>query len=96
MLNREQKKYLRGLSHDKKTIIWIGQAGLTKNVIEEIDGALEHHELIKIKNRAGDKDVRNAMTEELCDELGCDKVQMIGNVITLYRRKRKDPVIKLP
>ena len=96
MLNTEQKKYLRKLAHDKKPVVWTGQSGLTDTVLEEIDSTLEHHELIKIKIRGADKQGRTEIAETVCNELGSDLVQIIGNVITLYRRKRRNAVINLP
>ncbi|MBF8269349.1 MAG: putative RNA binding protein, partial [Gammaproteobacteria bacterium] len=49
MLNKEQKKHLRTLAHNLDIVIWTGQHGLTENVMAEINTALDHHELIKIK-----------------------------------------------
>ena len=96
MITKEQQKYLRSLAHDRKPVVWVGQNGLTENVLEEIKSALNHHELIKIKLRTGDRDSRDGTIKIICAETEADLVQSIGNILTLYRKNKKDPVIKLP
>ena len=44
--NIELKK-LKQMSHHLQPVVMIGRAGLTENVIQEINLSLEHHELIK-------------------------------------------------
>ena len=96
MINREQQKYLRTLAHDRKVIVRIGQNGLTENVLAEINAALAHHELIKIKLPGGDRDDKNQLINEICDKTDAEKVQAIGNVLTLYKRNTGSPRITLP
>ena len=96
MLTKEQKKYLRTLSHDLKTIIWVGQNGLNENVMQEINYALDHHELVKIKIRAGDRKLREQTATEIRESTGSETIQKIGNVISLYRQNKQQPRIKLP
>ena len=96
MLNKDQKKYLRTLAHNLDTIIWTGQQGITANLVAEINTALDHHELIKIKIRAGDRRLREQTAEEICRLTSAEPVQKVGNIIVLYRHNRKDPRIILP
>lgn len=96
MLDNKQKKFLQSLAQSRKTIIWIGQHGLTDNVLREIDMALDHHELIKVRIRAGDRDARDLLIERLCRECRAEPVQRIGNVLALYRRHPDQPRIALP
>lgn len=96
MLSNEQKKYLRSLAHDLNTIIWVGQNGLSKNVMEEINAALDHHELVKIKIRVGDRGLRDQTAGNICNETSAEIIQKIGNVIAIYRQNEKEPKIKLP
>ena len=96
LLSKKQEKFLRALGHNKKPVIWLGQHGLTDNVVTEIESALEHHELIKIKLRVGDRDTRDATIEDICSLTGADQVQKIGNIVTLYRKNTKKPGIRLP
>ena len=94
-LNKEQKKHLRSLAHKLHPVVIIGQHGLTEPVLEELEPTLEHHELIKVRVNAGDRDERDAMIREMCERTGAELVQRIGHVAVLYRAARK-PRIKLP
>ena len=96
MLNKNQIKFLRTLAHDRTVILWVGQHGLSKNVMEEINNALNHHELVKMKIRVGDRDSRDEVIETICEKTGADKVQTIGNVLVLYRQNKEKPGITLP
>ena len=95
-LTKEQKKFLRSLAHERKVIIWIGQNGLTENLLAEIDSALNHHELVKIKIRVGERELRDEIIESICNHTSALLVQKIGNTITLYKRKKNEPVIIFP
>ena len=57
-LTAHQKRYLRGLAHSLKPVVMIGASGLTENVIAEIDASIEHHELIKVRVNATDREER--------------------------------------
>jgi RNA-binding protein len=96
MLTKDQKKYLRTLLHGRGVIIWIGQNGLTPNVLTEIEAALDHHELIKMKIRAGDNRERDRLTLEICERTRAEKIQKTGHVVCLYRANRAKPVIRFP
>ena len=96
MLNKEQKKFLRSLAHNLNTIIWIGQKGLTENVMVEINNALDHHELVKMKIRVGERSLRDQTVEKICKATASEPVQKTGNTIVLFRRNLEQPKINLP
>jgi RNA-binding protein len=62
----------------------IGQSGLTDTVLAEIELALDHHELIKIKIRA-ERDERKLICEKICTSTGAELIQSIGQVVVIYR-----------
>lgn len=95
-LNKAQKKYLRTLAHERKTIIWVGQQGLTDSVLSEIDAALDHHELVKLKIRVGERALRDEIAKTICERTSAELIQKIGNMIAIYRKNRTEPEIKLP
>ena len=65
---------------------------MNENVLAEVDRALGDHELIKIKIAVGDRDLRDAMIEQLCQTNRAELVQRIGNTATLLRRNpQADP-----
>ncbi len=96
MLNKQKLKFLRSLAHDASPIIWIGQHGLSENVQEELQRALDHHELVKIKLRVGERSEREKISQSLCEITGAELVQKIGNTLTVYRANKKEAVISFP
>lgn len=96
LLTKKQKTFLRTLAHERKPIIWLGQHGLSENVIAELETALDYHELIKLKLRLGDRDLRAKTIEEICAKTRAEVVQCIGNIVAIYRKNRKHPGIVLP
>ena len=98
-LSESQKKYLRGRGHQLKPIITVGNAGLSEAVLAEYESTLAHHELIKVKLPAGDRDVRDEMVKTLCDDHSAILVQRIGNVALLYRPnpdKKPETRLRIP
>ena len=85
-LSPQQRKELKQNAHHLKPVIMTGTAGLSTAVLAEIDKALEHHELIKIRFGAGDRDARKAMIAECCEKTKAEVVQQIGATATIYRR----------
>lgn len=73
----------------------VGDKGLTENVIEEINNALNHHELIKVRIRTEERDDKKAMIEAICKQCNAHQVQVIGHILALYRRS-DDVKIVLP
>ncbi len=95
-LTKSQIKFLRSLAHSRKPAIWLGQHGLTDAVLAEIEIALDHHELVKIKLRVGDRDLRDEIIQRICGTTRAESVQRIGNIVAIYRMNRKKPGIILP
>ncbi len=94
-VNDKQKRYLRGLAHPLKPVVMIGNAGLTDNVVKEIDGALEHHELIKVRVSGQEKADRQAMLAEIAQRTSANLIHSIGHIGAFYRPAR-EPSIQLP
>lgn len=95
-LNEKQKRHLRALGHKLKPVVLTGNAGLTEAVYREIDAALAHHELIKVRVNAEDRGDRDAMITEICDHSEAQLIQRIGHIALLYRRNEERPRIQLP
>ena len=64
-LTNAQIRFLRGQAHDLKAMLQVGGKGITDALIAEVDGALEHHELIKVKVAGADREDRDAMIADL-------------------------------
>lgn len=95
-LSESQKKLLRGLGHQLKPVIMIGDAGLTDAVLAEFSSTIAHHELIKVRVRSGDRESRDEIISDLCSRGSASLVSRIGNVALVYRRNEDKPGIPLP
>lgn len=98
MLTSKQRAYLRGLGHVQSAIFQIGKGGINDNMVEQLSDALEARELIKITVLETAFMSARTACEELCERLGAEPVQCIGNKLVIYRQssdkdKRK---IELP
>ncbi|MEN4903130.1 ribosome assembly RNA-binding protein YhbY [Luteimonas sp. TWI1416] len=96
VLTAAQTRFLRGQAHGIKAMLQVGGKGITDALVAEIDAALEHHELIKVKVGAADREARDAMTAELAERTASALVQRIGHVAVLYRQSRDRRQIVLP
>lgn len=76
-------------------MVIVGQAGLTDAVLVEIDAALSHHELLKIRVNAGDRLERSEMITHICEKLEADLVNSIGHIALVFRRNPDKPKIPL-
>jgi len=99
-LSERQKKYLRGVGHTLKPLVAVGDSGVSASLMAEFEKTLDHHELLKVKVRVGDRKARDTIIETLCDQGKAVLVQRIGNVALLYRENQAmDPAkrkIRLP
>ena len=95
-LTDKQRRHLRGLAHDLKPLIRLGNAGLTEAVAAETARALHDHELIKVKGPGGDREARDALFTDLAQRTASTLVHRIGNIAVLYRPNEKLAKILIP
>lgn len=88
-LTQNQKKHLRKLGHALQPVVLIGHQGLTDAVVRETALALEAHELLKVRVRVGERDLRDEILSSLAERTGSDLVQTIGNVGLFYKKNNK-------
>jgi RNA-binding protein len=81
----KELRQLRAQAHSLKPVVTVAGKGLTPSVLEELDRALNDHELIKVKVAVGDREQRDAMIGDLCTQSGAYLVQRVGNIATLLR-----------
>ncbi|NND44498.1 MAG: ribosome assembly RNA-binding protein YhbY [Xanthomonadales bacterium] len=94
-LSNAQLRHLRGMTHHINPVVMVADKGLTDNVMAELESALDHHELIKVKLRA-DRAARAAMSEQIASTCKAQIVHQIGQVSCFFRRNPEKPVIELP
>jgi len=94
-----QKKYLRGLAHNLKPVVFVGQKGITQSMIRSVDEALDTHELIKIKFvDFKEKDQKTEIASAIETKTRSLIVGTIGHIVILFRQ-HNDPEkqkIKVP
>lgn len=93
LLNTD-KKHLRRIGHNLKPVVTVASKGLSANVLAEVDRALTDHELIKIRLSVGDRETKQAVSQQLCEQSGAELVQTIGHTVLLFRKaERPNPVL---
>ena len=80
-----QRKEHRAQAHHLNPVVMIGNEGLTPAVKKETDAALNAHGLIKIRVFGDDRAQREAMFQELADQLNAAPIQHIGKLLVLWR-----------
>lgn len=89
-MDTSTKQNLKAQAHHLKPVVILGAQGLSDAVINETDVALTAHELIKIKMKGLDKKDRKENAEMICQRLNAEIIQMIGNIVVLYRENPSD------
>ena len=80
-----QRKVHRADAHHLDPVVMIGNDGLTPAVRKEADAALNAHGLIKIRVLGDDRAAREAIYQQLVDELNAAPIQHIGKLLVLWR-----------
>ena len=91
MLKGFQRKYLRGLAHAYKPVVFIGQKGISESLSASFEEALDSHELIKVKFvDFKEKEQKKELIKELEKAATCEMVCMTGHIAIFFRQSR-DP-----
>lgn len=85
-LSAEQRRQYRALAHDLKPVVQVGDNGFSEGLQQELERALDDHELIKLKVASTDRGERRELIDEACQSTGAELVQVIGKVAVLLRR----------
>ena len=94
-LTKTQVRHLRSLGHKLKPVVIVGGGGMTDGVIGELDQSLEHHELLKVRVNAADREERDELIKQMCTAVRCELVQRIGHIALVYR-PAEEAILKLP
>lgn len=81
-----RRRELRALAHHLDAVVSIAGNGLTASVLNEIDTALNAHELIKIRVFGDDRALRQHYMAEICSHTGASPVQSIGKLLVIWRQ----------
>ena len=86
-LTPAERSALRAEAHGLNPVVMIGADGLTESVMKEVANSLDSHGLIKVRVFADDRVAREAMYQQLADELNAAPIQHIGKLLVLWRPK---------
>jgi len=95
MLTGKNRSYLRGEANTLDPIVHVGKDGITDSVIEQLDAALEDHELLKVRILESTGRTTRSAAEELATATGAEVVQVIGGISVLFRQRDEDSNFKL-
>ncbi|MDX1796282.1 MAG: ribosome assembly RNA-binding protein YhbY [Hydrogenovibrio sp.] len=94
-LSINQIKFLRGIAHGLNPVVTIGINGVTESLMEELESSLAHHELLKIKLAAAEREDRKRIIDYVVEQTQAQLVQSVGKVFVIFRQN-KDSEIQLP
>jgi len=86
-LPEKTRRELRSRGHALKPVVSIGNAGLSKAVLRELELSLEHHELMKVRIGGAERELRRQMIGDICRQLNAELVQAVGHVALIYRER---------
>jgi len=91
-----QRRFLRGLGHNLEPVVLVGDRGAHEGVVKQVDQALLDHELIKVKVHGGNPVSRATIADALFAAVGGQTIQVVGNILLVYRPHPEKPTIVLP
>ena len=90
MLNSKQRAHLRSIAQSYDPIFFIGKLGITDEIINQLENAINARELIKIGVQESCEYNSREAADIIAPKLGADVVSVIGRKFVLWRRS-KDP-----
>jgi len=98
MLTGKQKRFLRSKAHHVTPVTQVGKGGISDNMIEQINLALEAHELIKVSILQNCEEDKDTVAETLAERTGAELVQLIGKTVVLFKESvdHKSISLELP
>lgn len=95
MINSKQRAYLRSLAVSIDAIFQIGKNGITEELCNQINNALEARELIKIKVLDNSGYTTKEAANEIAGNTGSDVVACLGTKFVLYKESLNKKKIEL-
>jgi RNA-binding protein len=84
-LSPRERAHLKARAHALEPLVQIGHAGVTPQVMTEVDRGLAAHELIKVRIASADRDGRAAAAEAIAAGTDSTVVHRVGKVVVLWR-----------
>lgn len=97
MLTSKQRARLRSIAQSYDPIFYIGKQGVSDEIINQLENAINARELIKLGVQEACEYTAREAADIIAPKLGADVVAVIGRKFVLWRRSRdpKKRVIEL-
>jgi RNA-binding protein len=96
MLTGKQKRFLRSKAHHLNPIFQVGKGGVNENMVKQISDVLEARELIKVSILQNCEEDKETVAQKFVEGCKAELVQIIGNIIVLYKESKENKEIVLP
>ncbi|MCC8016635.1 MAG: ribosome assembly RNA-binding protein YhbY [Clostridiales bacterium] len=92
-MTSKERAALRAKANPLEPIFQIGKDGISKNLILQLDDALDSRELLKIRvHLETAPQTPKEFANDLASELSAEVIQVIGGIIVLYRKADKEKI----
>ncbi|HUE86891.1 MAG TPA: ribosome assembly RNA-binding protein YhbY [Vicinamibacterales bacterium] len=91
MPTARERAHLKAQAHALEPVVMVGHAGVTPEIVAEVERALTAHELIKVRIASTDRDEREALGDTLAATTGATVVHRVGKVLILWRPRPEEP-----
>jgi RNA-binding protein len=85
------RRALRAAGHHLSPVVQVGKEGVTDAVLRQLDEALDHHELVKVKVGTESPDDRFEVAAALAERAGARIAQVLGRTVLAYRKHPEKP-----
>ena len=90
-LSSRERARLKARAHPLEPVVRIGHAGVTPELVAEVDRALSAHELIKVSIAAADREERVTLGDALAEHVDAAPVHRVGKILVLWRPRPDVP-----
>ena len=91
-LSSHERARLKALAHSLEPAVRIGHAGVTPELVAEVDCALTAHGLLKVSIAGHDRDDRRALGDALAERVDGTPVHRVGKINPLAPAPLESPV----
>jgi RNA-binding protein len=91
MTSSPLRRKLRAAGHHLSPIVQVGKEGVTDAVLRQLDEALDHHELVKLKVGTESPEDRFEVADAIGARAGAQIAQVLGRTVLAYRRHPEKP-----
>ena len=87
---KTKRRVKKQLSAEKPTI-WVGKAGVSQELLKEVDKQLDKNEMVKIKilKSALESGKTKEVAAKIAEQTQSSLIEVRGNTFMLYKRRKK-------